>query len=106
MIYPPEFLTELKERAASRCECERSECHGAPGRCGGRLDDSAGTSWSPVFTGDHMTFAPVAKSLRTASWRLSAKDEPRALDEKCALCCNRTPLRPEPERRPPVWICA
>ena len=60
MNYPPEFLNELKERASNRCECERNECHGAPGRCGGKLDDGSGTSWSPVFTGDHMTFPPVA----------------------------------------------
>ncbi len=64
MNYPPEFIHELKARADHRCECERGECHGAPGRCLAPLVDlpDEPARWSPVPTGDQMTFPPVASN--------------------------------------------
>jgi hypothetical protein len=64
MNYPPEFLQELKQRSGDRCECERSECHPGPGRCGEKLaEDPAGAArWSPVLTGERLTFPPVASN--------------------------------------------
>ena len=59
MNYPTEFLQALKERSGNRCECERSEFHRTPGRCGATLTDESGPSrWSAVMTGDHHTFPP------------------------------------------------
>jgi hypothetical protein len=62
MNHTPEFLVELKRRAGERCECERNECHGAAGRCGVKLSDEAGRSWSAVFTGESITFPPVTQN--------------------------------------------
>lgn len=58
MIYPPDFLAQLKERAGDRCECERGDCHQTRGRCNERLRDEP-ASWTPVLTGEHLTFPPV-----------------------------------------------
>ncbi len=62
MNHTPEFLAELKNRAGDRCECERNECHGESGRCGVKLTDEPGRAWSAVFTGESMTFPPVAQN--------------------------------------------
>ena len=60
MNYPATFIQELKKRASDRCECERSECHQGPGRCGAKLvDEPAPTAWMPVLTGERLTFPPV-----------------------------------------------
>jgi hypothetical protein len=61
MIYPPDFMAQLKERAGDRCECERGDCHPSPGRCAERLRDELGgpPQWVPVLTGEHLTFPPV-----------------------------------------------
>jgi hypothetical protein len=61
MNYPPDFVKELKDRAEHRCECERRECHQTPGRCTQELVDApAPDRWSPVRTGERLTFPPVA----------------------------------------------
>ena len=61
MNYPPEFLEDLKARAESQCECERSECHQAQGRCRESLvGEPDPLGWSPVMTGERITFPPVA----------------------------------------------
>lgn len=61
MNYPADFLKQIKDRAGDRCECERSDCHEAPGRCVARLKDEEGKPrWSPVLTGERLTFPPVA----------------------------------------------
>lgn len=62
MNHPAEFLAQLKQRAHDRCECERSDCHGAPGRCGERLMEEPGGEprWTAVHTGEHLRFPPVA----------------------------------------------
>ncbi|MBX7184568.1 MAG: hypothetical protein K1Y01_05415 [Vicinamibacteria bacterium] len=61
MNYPADFLKQIKDRAGDRCECERSDCHEAPGRCAARLKDEEGKPrWTPVLTGERLTFPPVA----------------------------------------------
>ena len=61
MNYPPDFIQQLRQRAGDRCECERGECHQTPGRCIERLMEEPGglARWSPVLTGEHLTFPPV-----------------------------------------------
>ena len=62
MNYPNDLLTQLKARAGDRCECERSNCHGTLDRCDHRLADEPADAyaWSPVHTGEHLRFPPVA----------------------------------------------
>jgi len=64
MNYPTEFILQLKERSGNRCECERRECHEAQGRCGETLVEEPGGPgrWTPVFTGDRLTFPPAASN--------------------------------------------
>lgn len=64
MNYPTPFLHELKQRAADRCECERSGCHEGQGRCAEKLIDEPGGAarWSPVLTGERLTFPPAASN--------------------------------------------
>ena len=61
MNFPEGFVAGLKQRAGDRCECERSECHGTPNRCGqslvGMPDEQ--TRWMPVPTGEGVTFPPL-----------------------------------------------
>lgn len=57
MLFSTEFISEIKARAADRCECGRSDCHGGDGRCHAKLSDEA--SWSPVLTGERLTFPPA-----------------------------------------------
>lgn len=59
MNYPTDFTQKLKERASNRCECERSGCHQTQERCFQPLIGEPDASrWSPVFTGDSMSFPP------------------------------------------------
>jgi len=59
MNYTADFINELRNRSGSRCECERRECHPAEGRCTADLLEEPGIArWTPVFTGDRMTFPP------------------------------------------------
>lgn len=61
MIYPSDFIQQLKERAGHRCECERGDCHPTDGRCVETLVDEPGEGrWLPVRTGERITFPPVA----------------------------------------------
>ena len=63
MHYPPDFLHELKDRAANRCECERVECHQAQGRCREMLSGEPDPlRWTPVMTGERITFPPVVSN--------------------------------------------
>ena len=64
MNYPPDFKSELKQRAGDRCECERSDCHQGQGRCSEALLEEPGglTRWSPILTGEQITFPPVASN--------------------------------------------
>ena len=62
MHYSEDFLAEIKKRAANRCECERGSCHSEPGRCREALREQPDGSpqWSPILTGEHITFPPAA----------------------------------------------
>lgn len=62
MNYPPDFIKQLKERAGARCECERGGCHTSQGRCSETLTEDPGgqARWSPVLTGERLTFPPLA----------------------------------------------
>ena len=61
MNYPEDFISDIKKRAGDRCECERNTCHQTQGRCGEMLLAPDGlAAWSPVRTGERVTFPPVA----------------------------------------------
>lgn len=63
MNYPADFINELKTRSGSRCECERRDCHGAEGRCrAGLLEEGGIARWTPVLTGERLTFPPIASN--------------------------------------------